>query len=103
MLSIVCSVCLSILPSSSPVIGSMAPRSGHKEEIPGHATYVFVKTPEHKRLSRLHTKAIKDNIRPNRTYASARRIQKLTIDSGIIPNCMKIEADVRNAQAFLKI
>jgi DNA-3-methyladenine glycosylase I len=32
-----------------------------------------------------------------------RRIQKLTLDSGIIRNRMKIEAAIRNAQAFLAI
>ena len=34
---------------------------------------------------------------------SARRIEKLALDSGIIRNRMKIEAAVRNARAFLKI
>lgn len=34
---------------------------------------------------------------------SARRIEKLTLDSGIIRNRMKIESAVRNARAFLKI
>ena len=34
---------------------------------------------------------------------SARRIEKLALDSGIIRNHMKIEAAVRNARAFLKI
>jgi DNA-3-methyladenine glycosylase I len=34
---------------------------------------------------------------------SARRIDKLALDSGIIRNRMKIEAVVRNARAFLKI
>lgn len=34
---------------------------------------------------------------------SVRRIEKLTFDSGIIRNRMKIEAAVRNAGAFLKI
>ena len=34
---------------------------------------------------------------------SARRIEKLVLDSGIIRNRMKIEAAVRNARAFLKI
>jgi DNA-3-methyladenine glycosylase I len=34
---------------------------------------------------------------------SARRIKKLTLDSAIIRNRMKIEAAVRNARAFLKI
>ncbi len=34
---------------------------------------------------------------------SARRIEKLLLDSGIIRNRMKIEAAVRNARAFLKI
>src|ERR1700757_686358 len=34
---------------------------------------------------------------------SARRIEKLTLDSAIIRNRMKIEAAVRNARAFLKI
>ena len=33
---------------------------------------------------------------------SARRIEKLTLDSAIIRNRMKIEAAVRNARAFLK-
>jgi len=34
---------------------------------------------------------------------SARRIEKLALDSGIIRNGMKIEAALRNARAFLKI
>ena len=34
---------------------------------------------------------------------SARRIEKLALDSGIIRNRMKIESAVRNARAFLKI
>jgi DNA-3-methyladenine glycosylase I len=34
---------------------------------------------------------------------TARRIQKLTLDAGIIRNRMKIEAAIRNAQAFLAI
>src|SRR5205823_3779484 len=34
---------------------------------------------------------------------SARRIEKLALDSGIIRNRMKIEAAVRNARVFLKI
>ena len=34
---------------------------------------------------------------------SARRIEKLALDSGIIRNRMKIEAAARNARAFLKI
>ena len=34
---------------------------------------------------------------------SARRIEKLALDSAIIRNRMKIEAAVRNARAFLKI
>jgi DNA-3-methyladenine glycosylase I len=34
---------------------------------------------------------------------TARRIEKLTLDSGIIRNRMKIEAAVHNAGAFLKI
>lgn len=34
---------------------------------------------------------------------TARRIEKLTLDAGIIRNRMKIEAAVRNAGAFLKI
>ena len=34
---------------------------------------------------------------------SARRMEKLALDSGIIRNRMKIEAAVRNARAFLKI
>ncbi len=34
---------------------------------------------------------------------SARRIEKLVLDSGIIRNRMKIESAVRNARAFLKI
>ena len=34
---------------------------------------------------------------------TARRIQKLTLDPGIIRNRMKIEAAVRNARAFLAI
>src|SRR5437660_12367388 len=34
---------------------------------------------------------------------SARRIEKLTLNSEIIRNRMKIEAAVRNARAFLKI
>jgi len=34
---------------------------------------------------------------------TARRIEKLTLDAGIIRNRMKIEAAVRNARAFLKI
>jgi len=33
---------------------------------------------------------------------TARRIEKLTLDSGIIRNRMKIESAVRNARAFLK-
>jgi DNA-3-methyladenine glycosylase I len=33
---------------------------------------------------------------------TARRIEKLTLDSGIIRNRMKIEAAVRNARAYLK-
>ena len=34
---------------------------------------------------------------------SARRIEKLALDSGIIRNRMKIEATVRNARSFLNI
>ena len=34
---------------------------------------------------------------------SARRVEKLVLDSGIIRNRMKIEAAVRNARSFLKI
>jgi DNA-3-methyladenine glycosylase I len=34
---------------------------------------------------------------------TARRIERLTLDSGIVRNRMKIEATVRNAHAFLKI
>lgn len=37
------------------------------------------------------------------TRFTARRIEKLTSDSGIIRNRLKIEAAVRNARAFLKL